>query len=497
MIARNVLTMIALASSATQAHAQTTLNSFVFNDVIASNGRGDIDLFAPKTTSLAIDGPLLEAFRQDNNGSLVFAVDVNEASSGSESSSSQGLAISQAVLIVTIDGQERQYSEFSTPTRSLLMAKNASARDTYYTLIGTAGSNRVSPNADSELTGSSLDETLHFPVADDLSGATTGRLEISLLDTDTKLGDPEAFYDYSNGFEEVALLSRDDVLYLEALAPGRNSAPLVIADGQVDSYSWAFYPAAESYYIASYEDLYPNRGDYDFNDLVVAYQVAIGSDGSGAARKFHGHGYLIARGGEYEHDWHLGIELPSGASGDAVISLFAADSHTPMGGYPQVQSFSGSLNLRLAPAISTIFSDGASTYVNSFPEQQLVRGPRFEFEVTLDAPVSASEIGSAPFDPFLFVHDTSYEIHLVDKTPVLNHSRNTRDGHVNFLDGNGYPFAMVVVDEWNPPLAAVDMGLAYPEFVDHVRSNGVQNAAWYQAPEGQRIKSIPRSHWRW
>ena len=42
---------------------------------------------------------------------------------------------------------------------------------------------------------------------------------------------------------------------------------------EIDLYaisSWNYFPSASSYYVVGYEDLYPGKGDYDFNDLTVA-----------------------------------------------------------------------------------------------------------------------------------------------------------------------------------------------------------------------------------
>lgn len=32
--------------------------------------------------------------------------------------------------------------------------------------------------------------------------------------------------------------------------------------------NWNYFPSADSYYVVGYEDLYPVKGDYDFNEEV-------------------------------------------------------------------------------------------------------------------------------------------------------------------------------------------------------------------------------------
>ena len=62
-------------------------------------GSGDIDLFNPQDPHVVVTGALLESLRQNANGELIFAVDVNEAASGMEKSTSQGVTVENAVLI--------------------------------------------------------------------------------------------------------------------------------------------------------------------------------------------------------------------------------------------------------------------------------------------------------------------------------------------------------------------------------------------------------------
>ena len=92
---------------------------------------------------------------------------------------------------------------------------------------------------------------------------------------DVSLGDPEAFYDFSNGYEDIAIVTAEDAGYLDELEPGIVGAPLVLPEDTVATQDGgtAYYPSLTAYYIAAYEDMFPYRGDYDFNDLVVGYRV--------------------------------------------------------------------------------------------------------------------------------------------------------------------------------------------------------------------------------
>ena len=65
------------------------------------------------------------------------------------------------------------------------------------------------------------------------------------------------FYDFSNGFEDIAIITDEDANYLNQLAPGLEGAPLVLPEETVASAGGGtiYYPSQTGYYIASYEEL--------------------------------------------------------------------------------------------------------------------------------------------------------------------------------------------------------------------------------------------------
>jgi len=95
------------------------------------------------------------------------------------------------------------------------------------------------------------------------------------------------------------------------------------------------------------------------------------------------------------------------------------------------------------------------------------------------------------------VRETSYEIHLKDFSPLLVRSFNSEDGQTSFVDANGYPFAMVVPEDWLFPNEYVDLGDAYPSFVNYIESNNQDNSNWYQEGISTGITKHNRSKWKW
>jgi LruC domain-containing protein len=443
------------------------MDSVQLADVIKSNGTGNINLFKDLTAAE------LESFRADNLGRLVFAVDVNEDASGTESSTSQGIALESVTLTVTYsDGSEVVIDSLDdccfTETIALLAKSPSTSRELYYTLIGESGSSRITANNviqerfDSSL---KIDVSTPFVNADTGVVATSAVLIVSLLDTNTSLGDPEAFYDYSNGFEDLALLNVTDTAYLDDYAAGREEAPAVILTNPPPGpdplavETWNYLPSASTYYLVGYEDKYPVVGDYDFNDLTVAYRVGYGLNVDGLVVSIQGAAYLLTRGAAYTHNWHLRVDLPPEVGSSVTCTTYPdpGDGQVTQPCSPDnPATTSGTVDMVMFDDTGEIFVDPfGSTFVNTYPGQPFMKGPKSTFGLEFDAPVDQADIGPAPFDPYLYVRNTGETIQLLEVNP-------------DFKDENGYPFGMLMPIDWEPPLEYIDMETAFPMFGNFV-----------------------------
>ena len=483
----------ALMLAASLAHGQTSTRL----KGVVDKGYGEINLLAAAVKSRDLTMAQLEGFRRDNGGKLAFAVDVNEAANGLEKSASQGVAVEYARVEVTTSTGIVTFDQFATQTQSSVARIGQTARSLWYTLIGDAGSRQITGSSGSDITGSSFDATIRIPVNIDLSTASAARVVIKFLDTNEGLGDPESFYDYSNGFEDVAIVTAADARFLDQLAAGRTEAPLVLSPASPASpVSRVYFPSSDQFYIAAYEDQFPSRGDYDFNDLVVAYRVFYELDATGSAISIGGEGYLVARGGGFDSDWHLRLALPSTSSGSGTVTVYAPDQLVPMSGFPRNVSFNGTPDIKVFTSVGTMWRDGSDPFVNTLKEQSLIRGHRFTFALRLNSAIPVSQLPAAPFDPYLFVYNTAYEIHLPGKSPVMTETRNLRDGLTGFTDSAGYPFAMVLPQTWQVPVEFTDLGLAYPDFLGFV-SGDSSKQNWYTRPAASGTKKTMPSAWKW
>ena len=301
-------------------------------DVVKSNGTGNINLFKDLTAQQ------LEQLRLDNEGTIILAIDVNEDASGTEKSSSQGVSLkSLTMTIIYSDDTQADYDLDGgccfTETQALLAEAPGDVSTTllhhaWGTPVPTGSRRTTSFKTNSTAPSRSMCRSV-FMTPQPVSRQYRQSSNIELLQTNDSLGDPEAFYDYSNGFEDLAILSAVDAAFLDDYAAGRDEAPTVILTNPpevVDPLAvvnWNYFPSATSYYLVGYEDLYPGVGDYDFNDLSVAYNVKFGLNNDNQVVTIQGAAYLLTRGAGYTHNWRLKIEIPA-----------TAQRHAPMQDFP-------------------------------------------------------------------------------------------------------------------------------------------------------------------
>lgn len=165
--------------------------------------------------------------RLTTQGGLLFAVDVSENSSGNETNSSQGVAIAAVTLRLKTTAGDFSFSDvFSNTTATI--RNDAGVVQDYYTLFGKAGSS----NLTSSTTGFDLarfDDLLELRNVSVSGDILDAKLEVAFVRTNPRDGANEEFFDFSNGFEDFALLNRLDAIQLESTAIGIADAPTTVS----------------------------------------------------------------------------------------------------------------------------------------------------------------------------------------------------------------------------------------------------------------------------
>ena len=249
----------------------------------------------------------------------------------------------------------------------------------------------------------------------------------------------------------------------------------------VESSNWAFI---------AYEDLYPSPGDADYNDFVMAFQAAESYNANGELETINMSFIPVARGAGYNHSAHLDLngELWNSQnvstitdemfSGDAIIKA----TYTNLNNGTQIEKFYKKDQRDVALFYNTRATlDG---FANVYDDDNIT------------APLWKTDVQVILANPELNTHadrgsieDDDYRIYLNVKNTNKDIDLYTVNPNDGMIDANGYPFGLIVPDNWQWPLERVHIDSAYPHFEDYrawlageVDELSYEAEHWYLSP---------------
>ncbi|MBA7567831.1 hypothetical protein ES708_09549 [subsurface metagenome] len=242
-------------------------------------------------------------------------------------------------------------------------------------------------------------------------------------------------------------------------------------------------PDEESLTVA-FEDLYlrERAGDADYNDFLAQYTITEYYNGENKLTKIEGEATAKVKIAGYNH--MFGISIGYEKDVDASIEATYFDKY---GNKQEDVSISPHENITV-PA-NPMFPNKAIIPLFESTEDATKDdiGKTAYFAVTFSEAVEREKVELAPFDPFLYVYNTyyDYDIHLIGKDPLPD-TQNPVWSYTtvafNFMDGDGFPWALLVPTEWQHPAETQFIEELYPFFKDWRESKGASDSNWYLRP---------------
>ncbi len=243
-----------------------------------------------------------------------------------------------------------------------------------------------------------------------------------------------------------------------------------------------YTPAEGQYGTFMWEDLWPEKGDYDMNDLVMDYNVNEVTNASheivdvinnfnlrAAGAGFLTNGFAI----QYPNYWEV-----NGTIDDELDMAYVdTDNRTVI----FFENHKAVFNV-----------SGSSEWINTWPEYTYVTPVSW----TVTIPMKESDKSKvvvpwnlAPFNPFLLQNGVrSHEIHLPDypytyemNTALFNTGDDATDPGMGiyFRTEDYLPWAILIAEGCNYPIEMIQISDAFNYFVQWVQSDGTQKEDWY------------------
>lgn len=256
-------------------------------------------------------------------------------------------------------------------------------------------------------------------------------------------------------------------------------------DAYPDDASRAFdvyTPGENTFGSVSFEDNWPQKGDYDLNDVVMEYNYQLVTNASNQVVDMIAQYKLVATGASYSNGF--GIELPIDASLVNSATITGATSQYNVDGKEAGQD----------NAVFIIFDDahaiiGASGQVNTVLGKEKVDPADIELRVNFNEPMAMASLGYAPFNPFIFVDgDRGREVHLPDYAPTQKaenswfgtiHDTSNANESRYYKSGTNLPWAINVPVSFKYPKEYTAINEAHKKFIQWAESGGTTSKDWY------------------
>lgn len=244
----------------------------------------------------------------------------------------------------------------------------------------------------------------------------------------------------------------------------------------------------------AYEDLWPNQGDYDFNDLVLDYQIEHVLNSGNKLVEINADWTVKAIGAAYANGFGFQFKdiTPNVVSSVTGQDLSQGIVNNNANGTESGQRKATVIAFENARDVMP----STAGFINTTPGTAPLSPQTITNSITFNAPQDQSKVGLPPYNPFIFADGTrGREVHLSGKQPTTlansslfdtgDDASNPNNG-VTYQNAQNLPWAIHVIGDFKHPQEQVAITSAYNFFAQWASSGGSQYADWFTDKSGYR-----------
>lgn len=250
-----------------------------------------------------------------------------------------------------------------------------------------------------------------------------------------------------------------------------------------------------------FEDLWPNTGDYDFNDLVAKYNAVAVTNASNAVVEvlldvqLRAIGASFNNGLAFQFDKLDPSKIKSVKGNDIEKTKWVSLSEN---GTEAEQKYA---NIIVFAESQKVLQSSGGSGVNVIQENPYVKPQTIKVIITFD-PSKENSISTKELmlNPYIIVNqERGVEVHLADHMPSSKASeklfgtgkdRTSLEKENYYKTENNLPFAIQLEKEAPHMLEKNDLLLGYPKFADWIKSDGKEYTDWYSNSEYRNAKYL-------
>lgn len=288
---------------------------------------------------------------------------------------------------------------------------------------------------------------------------------------------------YTLAFSNGAILSKEQTMNIPGTACNQSLGQITPTTPPVDpNPEFAnYFPSQSGWGTYAFEDQWPAKGDYDLNDLVLAFRVTFITNSSGLITKLHLDYNLNAAGATKQIG--TGFQLDN-----VMASNIKSVTGQALGGGSLFSVGSTGVETGATKAVIPVFNStkdvvSYSGFLNTVPGTHAVSNQK-KVSIEFNTPVNQSDITMASFNFFIVVDARGKEIHLPGYSTTNKFSASfAAAGSLHpsdmFKYSDGMMWGLMFPDSFAYPSEKSSIIDAYTHFAAWATSGGTQNPDWY------------------
>ncbi len=259
-----------------------------------------------------------------------------------------------------------------------------------------------------------------------------------------------------------------------------------------------FYPSEGGFGTLAFEDLWPGKGDYDFNDMVIDYNINQITNGNNQVVEIEAAVTIRAMGASFKNGFGFQLPLLPGdiesvtgqVLNEGIITLNANNTEAGQ---------SNAVIIVFDNGYKILSYPGSGIGVNTDPQAPYVAPQTLILQIKLAQPKSLSQVGLPPYNPFIFTNQQrGNEIHLPDRAPTnladmsklgTSHDNSIPAQNRYYKTKNNLPWAIHVVESFTYSIEKVQITQGHIFMSNWAESAGQSYSDWHKDNTGYRNTS--------
>jgi len=247
-----------------------------------------------------------------------------------------------------------------------------------------------------------------------------------------------------------------------------------------------YYPGKDQFGTLAFEDQWPAKGDYDFNDFVTDYNFKTITNAKNEVTEITATFKVRAAGAVQRNGFAFQLET----SADNITSVTGASILSNNFKLNTNGTESGQTKA-VIPVCDDIIKLFGANMVNTTVGGNTAAEKDITINIQLKSPVAANTLGTAPYNPFLIVNidsERGREVHLAGKVPTdlvntgyfgKNEDRTDVSNGKYYVATQNFPWGLNFPASFQYPTETTIIDKAYQKFNSWVTTLGGSFSDWY------------------